>query len=235
MRAADNTRGIEMNHMKESNLKLQKLAENLKERHDYMKEWYDSRNTMIADGVKRITESSEIVRKRVNILWNDRCKQQEVLKKKDDDPEDQGNPDPSATSEQPPATTSSQLVVYKPSQIESAQGTSSGTVEEVQHLQSSSYIESSLPGCPSYHWRSSRRGGDCLSHEQLLALNAMKEIDDAEIDKMPVEPETENVENIEEIVFEGESNKSTYERADGTEFDPFDEESMKENQEDIDE
>ncbi|MFS8016132.1 hypothetical protein Hanom_Chr15g01364841 [Helianthus anomalus] len=52
---------------------------------------------------------------------------------------------------------------------------------------------------------------------------------------MPVEPETENVEKIEEIVFEGESNKSTYVHAGGTEFDPFDEEWMKENQEDIDE
>ncbi|MFS8026669.1 hypothetical protein Hanom_Chr16g01489451 [Helianthus anomalus] len=107
MHAADNARGIEMNHMKESNSRLQQLAENLKERHDFMKEWYDSRNTTIVDGVKKITESSEIVRKRVNILWNDCCKQQEVLKKKDDDPEDQGNPDPSATLEQPPTTTSS--------------------------------------------------------------------------------------------------------------------------------
>ncbi|KAF5821026.1 hypothetical protein HanXRQr2_Chr01g0008971 [Helianthus annuus] len=149
MHAADNTRGIEMNRMKESNSKLQKLAESLKERHDYMKEWYDSRNTTIADGVKKITECSEIVRKRVNILWNDRCKQQEVLKKMDDDPEDQGNPDPSATSEQPPSTTSTQMIVFKPSQLESAQGSSSGTVEEVQQLESSSYIESSLPGTSS--------------------------------------------------------------------------------------
>ncbi|KAM0006760.1 hypothetical protein Hdeb2414_s0008g00275911 [Helianthus debilis subsp. tardiflorus] len=251
MRAADNTRGIEMNRMKDSSSKLQKLAENLKERHDFMKEWYDSRNTTIVDGIKKITESSEFFGKRVNILWNDHCKQQEVLKKKDDGPEDQGNPDPSTTSEQPPATTSSQLVVYKPSQIESAQGTSSGTVEEVQQLQSSSYIESSLPGTffvPStadlalqaVHpiTREILEEGEIvsdLSHEQLLALNAMKEIDDVEIHKMPVEPETENVENIEEIVFEDESNKSTYVRADGTEFDPFDEEWLKENQKDIDE
>ncbi|MFS7977266.1 hypothetical protein Hanom_Chr10g00902021 [Helianthus anomalus] len=141
MRAADNTRGIEMNHMKESNSKLQKLAESLKERHDYMKEWYDSRNTTIADGVKKITKSSKVVRMRVYILWNDRCKQQEVLKKRDDDPEDQGNPDPSATSEQPPATTSStQLVVFKLAQLGSTQGTSSGTVEEIQQLESTSYI-----------------------------------------------------------------------------------------------
>ncbi|MFS7956088.1 hypothetical protein Hanom_Chr07g00650441 [Helianthus anomalus] len=128
MRAADNTRGIEMNRMKESNSKLQKLVESLKERHNYMKEWYDSRNTTIADRVKKITDGAEFVRKRVNIPWTYRCKQQEVLKKKDDDPKDQGNPDPSATSEQPPATTSSQLIVFRPPQIESTQGTSNGTV-----------------------------------------------------------------------------------------------------------
>ncbi|MFS7917542.1 hypothetical protein Hanom_Chr03g00190271 [Helianthus anomalus] len=78
MRLVDNTRGIEMNRMKESNSKLQKLAESLKERHDFMKECYDSRNTMIVDGVKKITESSVVVRKREDILWNDRCKQQEL-------------------------------------------------------------------------------------------------------------------------------------------------------------
>ncbi|MFS7983999.1 hypothetical protein Hanom_Chr11g00981351 [Helianthus anomalus] len=74
-----------------------------------------------------------------------------------------------------------------------------------------------------------------LSHEQLLALNEMKTIEDSVIDQMPVEPETADVENIEEIVFEGETSKSTYVRADGMEFDSFDEEWMKENQEDIDE
>ncbi|MFS8030096.1 hypothetical protein Hanom_Chr17g01530081 [Helianthus anomalus] len=226
-----------MNRMKESSSKLQKLAENLKERHDFMKEWYDSRNTTIVNGVKKITESSEIVRKRASILWNDQCKQQEVLKKKDDDAEDQGNPDPSATSEQPQATTSSQLVVYKLSQIESAQGTSSGTVEEFQQLESTSYIESSLRGCSSDTGEILEEGEivSDLSHEQLLALNAMKEIYDAEIEKIPIEPETENAENIEEIVFEGETNKTTYVCADGMGFDPFDEEWMKENQEEIDE
>ncbi|MFS7966332.1 hypothetical protein Hanom_Chr09g00772561 [Helianthus anomalus] len=133
------------------------------------------------------------------------------------------------------ATTSSQLVVYKSSKIESAQGTFNGTVEEVQQLQSSSYIESPLPGTSFVSSTADLalqvvhpitgeilEDGEIvsdLSREQLLALNAMKEIDDAEIDKMPVEPETENVENIEEI----------------TEFDPFDEEWMIENQEDIDE
>ncbi|MFS7984769.1 hypothetical protein Hanom_Chr11g00990461 [Helianthus anomalus] len=55
------------------------------------------------------------------------------------------------------------------------------------------------------------------------------------IEKMPIEQETENAENIEEIVFEGETNKTTYVRVGGTEFDPFDEEWMKENQVEIDE
>ncbi|MFS7952000.1 hypothetical protein Hanom_Chr07g00601821 [Helianthus anomalus] len=167
MRAADNARGIEMNRMKESSSKHQQLAKNLKERHDFMKEWYDSRNTTIVDGVKKITESSEIVRKR----------------KKDDNPEDQGNPDPSATSEQPPATTSSQLVVYKPSQIESAQGTSSGTVEEIQQIKSlpsTSYVPSTtdfaLQPVHSITGEFLEEGEivSDLSHEQMLALNAME-------------------------------------------------------------
>ncbi|MFS8016133.1 hypothetical protein Hanom_Chr15g01364851 [Helianthus anomalus] len=138
-----------MNCMKESNSILQKLAEGLKKRHDFMKQWYDSRNTTIVDGVKKINEGYEFLRKRVNTLWGDRCKQQEVLKKKDDDPKDQGNPDPSSTSERPSTTSSTQLVVLKPAQLGSAQGTSSGTVEEIQQLESISYIESSLPGTSS--------------------------------------------------------------------------------------
>ncbi|KAJ0710541.1 hypothetical protein HanOQP8_Chr09g0313591 [Helianthus annuus] len=132
MRAADNTPGIEMNQLKERSSQLQRLAEALKEKHDYMKEWYNSRNTTIVDGVKQITEGFEFVRKHVNILLADRCKQQEVLKKRDHDYEDPGNPDPSSTLEHLPATTSSQLIVFNPSQLESAQGTSSGTVEEIQ-------------------------------------------------------------------------------------------------------
>ncbi|MFS7988869.1 hypothetical protein Hanom_Chr11g01039941 [Helianthus anomalus] len=147
------------------------------------------------------------------------------MKKRDDDPEDQGNPDPSTTSEQPPATASTEIVVVQPSELESAQGTSSGTVEEIQQHES-------LPG--TYFVPSTAdlalqvvhpitgellEEGEIisdLSNEQLLALNAMKEIDDAEIDKMPSEPETADVENIEEIVFEGNEKKSTYVRTDGT-------------------
>ncbi|MFS7914552.1 hypothetical protein Hanom_Chr02g00154781 [Helianthus anomalus] len=63
-----------------------------------------------------------------------------------------------------------------------------------------------------------------LSHEQFLALNEMKEVDDAETDKILSEPETENLENVEEIVFEGDDRKSSYVREDGTEFALFNEE-----------
>ncbi|MFS7925701.1 hypothetical protein Hanom_Chr04g00288151 [Helianthus anomalus] len=64
---------------------LQKLAEDLKGRCDFMKEWYESRNTMIAQGVKTITAGYEFLRKWVAMLWDDRCKQQEVMQKRDDD------------------------------------------------------------------------------------------------------------------------------------------------------
>ncbi|MFS7995452.1 hypothetical protein Hanom_Chr12g01118051 [Helianthus anomalus] len=230
MRVADNTRGIDMNRMKERRSELQRLAEALKEKHNYMKKWYNSRNTTIVDGVKRITEGFEFVRRCVNILWGDRCKQQEVLQQRDHDSEDPGNPDPSATSEQPPATTSSQLIVFKPSQLGSSQGTSSGAIEEQQQLESSSYIESSMTEVIE----EGEFVAD-LSHEQLLALNEMKTVEDSMIDQMSIEPETVDTENIEEMVSEGETSKSTYVHADGMEFDPFDEEWMKENQEDIDE
>ncbi|KAJ0718516.1 hypothetical protein HanLR1_Chr08g0271461 [Helianthus annuus] len=225
MRAADNTRGIDMNRMKERSSELQRFAEALKEKHDYMKEWYNSRNTTIVDGVKRITEGFESVRKRFNILWGDRCKQQEVLQKRDHDSEDPGNPKPSATSEQPPATTSTQLVDFNPSQLGSSQGTSSGAIEEQQQLESSSYAVHPITG-------EILEEGEIvadLSHEQLLALNEMKEVDDAEIDKIPSEPETTDLENVEEIVFEGDEKKSSYVREDGTEFAPLNEEWLKEN------
>ncbi|MFS8006235.1 hypothetical protein Hanom_Chr14g01246821 [Helianthus anomalus] len=175
MRAADNARGIDMNCLKERSIEVQRLAENLKAKHDDMKEWYNSRNTKIIDGVKRINDGFENVRKCVNILWADRCKQQESLKKRDHDSEDPGNPDPSATSDQPSATASTQIVSFEPPQIESTQGTSSGTIEEIQQLESSSYVESSFSGTSSVpssadlalqavhpcNWRSSRRRRDC--------------------------------------------------------------------------
>ncbi|MFS7948698.1 hypothetical protein Hanom_Chr06g00562961 [Helianthus anomalus] len=97
-----------------------------------MNEWYESRNTTIAQGVKTITAGYEFLRKRVATLWDDRCKQQEVMQKRDDDSEDQGNPDPSTTSQQPPDATSSVIVVVQPSAFESSQGTSSGTVQQIE-------------------------------------------------------------------------------------------------------
>ncbi|MFS7917899.1 hypothetical protein Hanom_Chr03g00194621 [Helianthus anomalus] len=145
MRAADNARGIDMNHLKERSTDVQRLAETLKAKHDDMKEWSNSRNTKITDGVKKINDGFKIVRKHVNIMWADQCKQQEALKKRDHDSEDLGNPDPSTTSEQPPATESTQIVVFPP-QIEITQGTSGGALEEMQQLESSSYVESSLAG-----------------------------------------------------------------------------------------
>ncbi|MFS7917222.1 hypothetical protein Hanom_Chr03g00186531 [Helianthus anomalus] len=65
------------------------------------------------------------------------------MKKRDDDPEDQGNPDPSTTSQQPPAATSSAIIVVQPPAIESTQGTSSGTVEEIQQIEGISSVPSS--------------------------------------------------------------------------------------------
>ncbi|MFS7947895.1 hypothetical protein Hanom_Chr06g00553531 [Helianthus anomalus] len=229
MQTTDNTRGIEINRLKVRSTFVQRLAEALKEKHADMREWYNSRNTKISDGVKRITDGFEAVRKCVNILWGDRCKQQEVLKKRDHDSEDPGNPDPAATSEQPPTTTSTQIVVFKPSQLGSAQGTSSGTVEEIQQLESNSYIESTLPVLEEGEIVAD------LSYEYLFALNEMKTIEDSVINQMPIEPETDDTKNIDEMVFEGETSKSTYVCVDGMEFYPFDEEWMKENQEDIEE
>ncbi|MFS8001006.1 hypothetical protein Hanom_Chr13g01185201 [Helianthus anomalus] len=196
-----------------SNSILQRSVEDRKGRCDFMKEWYESRNTTIAQGVKTITVGYEFLLKRVATLWDDRCKQQEVMQKRDDDPEDQGNPDPSATSQQPPAATSSAIVVFQPSAFESSQGTSSGTVAEEQLLESligTSFVPSSANfALQVIHpfTREPVEEGEIISDltdEKMLALNAMKEIDDAEINRMPSEPDSSNVENIEETVFEGD-------------------------------
>ncbi|MFS8001840.1 hypothetical protein Hanom_Chr13g01195081 [Helianthus anomalus] len=228
---------------------LKKLAEDLKGRCDFMKEWYESRNPTIVDGVKRINASYEFLRNHVTIFWEDRCKQQEVLKKHDHDSEDQGNPDPSAAAKQPPASTSTEIVAYKPPQVESSQGTSSGAQEELMKMLESSYVESDMAGTSNVISSSDIAlqvvhpvSGELLeegelvedlSYEQKLALEEMKTIDDAMIDQMPIEPETDDTENLEEIVFEGESSKTTYVRVDRMEFDPFDEEWLKKNLEDI--
>ncbi|MFS7952980.1 hypothetical protein Hanom_Chr07g00613291 [Helianthus anomalus] len=223
---------------------LQKLAEDLKNRCDVMKEWYETRNTTILEGAKKMSVGFEFVRKRVATLWEDRCKQQEILQKRDDDPEDQGNPDPSATSQQPPATTSSAIIVYQPSAIGSSQGTSSGTVAEEQLLEAlagtSSVPSSANLALQVVHPVTGKllEEGEIvedLSHQQLITLKAMRDINDDEIEKMPSEPESTNVENVDEIVFEGDVRNSSYVRQDGTEFAPFDEDWLKDNVEDIDE
>ncbi|MFS7960306.1 hypothetical protein Hanom_Chr08g00701691 [Helianthus anomalus] len=134
-----------------------------------------------------------------------------------------------------PATASTQIDVFKPSQLESAQGTSGGNVEEIQQLESSSYVEAP---CLDLHLVTGEvlEEGEFvadLSNEQMLALNEKKTVEDSVIDQTLIEPDTVDTENIDEIVFEGETSKSTYVCADGMEFDPFDEEWMKENLEDI--
>ncbi|KAM0062915.1 hypothetical protein Hdeb2414_s0003g00085061 [Helianthus debilis subsp. tardiflorus] len=240
-----------MNRLKERSSAVLRMAESLKEKHDDMKEWYYIRNNKITYGVKRITDGFKAIRKRANVLWGDRCKQLEALKKRDHDSEDPGNPDPSTTSEQPPATASTQIVPFEPQQIESTKGTSGGAIEDIQQLESNSYVESSLAGTSIVLSSADialqvvhpvtgevLEEGELvseLSHEQLLALNEMKAIDDAAIDNTLSEPENVDIENLDEIVFEGETRKSTYVREDGTKFNPFDEEWLKDHLDDIDE
>ncbi|KAM0006804.1 hypothetical protein Hdeb2414_s0161g00818641 [Helianthus debilis subsp. tardiflorus] len=159
-------------------------------------------------------------------MWADQCKQQKALKKRDHDSKDPGYPDPSATSKQPQATIESTQIAALPPQIESTQGTSGGALEEIQQLERSSYVESSLAGTstvlssadialqvvhpvPGEELEEGELVAD-FSDEQILALNETKVVEDATIDQIPSETETTNLENLEEIVFEGDNNKSTY-------------------------
>ncbi|MFS8021736.1 hypothetical protein Hanom_Chr16g01430921 [Helianthus anomalus] len=63
----------------------------------------------------------------------------------------------------------------------------------------------------------------------------MKVINDAAIDNIPTEPENEDIENLDGIVFKGETRKSTYVHEDGTKFNPFDEDWLKDHLDDFDE
>ncbi|KAJ0476304.1 hypothetical protein HanHA300_Chr13g0475881 [Helianthus annuus] len=63
----------------------------------------------------------------------------------------------------------------------------------------------------------------------------MKIVDDAIIDKIPSETEIVNVEGLDAILFEGDVVKSKYVREDDTEFNPFDEDWLKDNVDEIDE
>ncbi|KAJ0699146.1 hypothetical protein HanRHA438_Chr10g0436161 [Helianthus annuus] len=251
MRAADNARGIELNKVKEQSISVQQSADQLVEKHDFMKEWYDSRNPTLVDGFNTIKNAFEISRKRVNILWSDRCKEQEIQRKRDHDRGDPRNPDTSATFEQQGASASTQIIVYKPLQIGTAQGTSGGSKDELEKLESGHVGESSTAGenvvpssadialqvCPPII-REDLEDGEFISEmtdEHILALTDMKVVDDATIDETPSEPEVANLDGLDEIVFEGDAEKSKQVREDGTEFSPFDEEWLKDNMDEIDE
>ncbi|KAF5819565.1 hypothetical protein HanXRQr2_Chr02g0079051 [Helianthus annuus] len=209
-----------------------------------MKNWYETRNTTIAEGVKMMTKGYNFLRKRVATLWEDGSRQQEILQKRDEDPEDQGNPDTSATPQQPLAGTTSAIIVYQPSALGSSTAGSSGTTGNEQHLEASAGT-SSVPSSADLSLQvvhpitgESLEEGEIvedLTPQQLITLRAMRDINDDEVEKMPSAPESVNVENIDEIVFEGEVKKSTYVRQDGTEFAPFDEDWLRYNVEDIDE
>ncbi|KAJ0602536.1 hypothetical protein HanIR_Chr03g0140831 [Helianthus annuus] len=74
-----------------------------------------------------------------------------------------------------------------------------------------------------------------MTDEQILRLTDMKVVDDSTIDETPSEPKTTKLDGIDEIVFEGDAEKSKYVREDGTEFNPFDEDWLKNNMDEIDE
>ncbi|KAJ0807575.1 hypothetical protein HanOQP8_Chr00c018g0685651 [Helianthus annuus] len=256
MRAADNARGIKLNRVKEQSIAVKQSADRLAKRHDFMKELYDRRNTTLVDGFKSIKTAFEISRKRVNILWSDRCKEQEIQRKLHHDSEDQGNPDASASFEPQGASTSTQIIVYEPPHIETTQGTSGGSKDEIDQLESgialqvcppesstggdniaSSSADITLQVCPPVS-REDLEDGEFISEmtdEQILGLTDMKIVDDATIDETPSEPEVTNLDGLDEIVFEGDAEKSKYAREDGTEFNPFDEDWLKDNMDEINE
>ncbi|KAJ0742554.1 hypothetical protein HanPI659440_Chr10g0365501 [Helianthus annuus] len=74
-----------------------------------------------------------------------------------------------------------------------------------------------------------------MTNEQILTLTDMKVVDDATIDETPSEPEVANLDGLDEIVFEGDAEKSKQVREDGVEFNPFDEEWLKDIMDEIDE
>ncbi|KAJ0529210.1 hypothetical protein HanHA89_Chr10g0375161 [Helianthus annuus] len=214
-----------------------------------MKECYNSRNTTLVDGFNSIKDAFELRRKRVNILWSDRCKEQEIQRKRDHASEDPGNPDTSASSEQQGASASTQIVVYRHLQIGTAPGTSGGSKEELEKLESGHIGEGSTTGenvvpssadialqvCPVVT-REDLEDEEFISEmtdEQILALTDMQVVDDATIDETPNEPEVANLDGLDEIVFEGDAERSKYVRQDGTEFNPFDEDWLKDNMDEI--
>ncbi|MFS7961396.1 hypothetical protein Hanom_Chr08g00714511 [Helianthus anomalus] len=179
-----------------------------------------------------------------------RCKEQEIQRKRDHASEDPGNPGTSASSEQQGASTSTQIVVYRPLQIGTAPGTLGVSKEELEKLDSGHIDESSttdenvvpssfdiaLQVCPPVT-REDLEEGEFISEmtdEQILALTDMQVVNDATIDETPSEPEVANLDGLDEIMFERDAEKSKYVREDGTEFNPFDEEWLKDNMDEID-
>ncbi|KAJ0753579.1 hypothetical protein HanPI659440_Chr09g0337381 [Helianthus annuus] len=270
LRAADNARGIEMNRLKERIVVFLQTADKLSGKYDDITKWYDTRNKTIADNVKQITSSYEMTRKRVNTLWNERCKAQEVLQKRDQDSEDPGNPDVPTASAQPEGSISIQIVSGSSSeQVVTAPVASGGTQEARKKLEgmqvieeiglqlavvesSSGVVGESSKGVGNVVLRSADLAlqvrhpvtgeeveeGEIifeLSSGQIFELNEMKIVDDATIDKIPSEPEVVNLEGLDEIVFEGDVKNSKYVREDGTEFNPFNKNWMKDNVDEIDE
>ncbi|KAM0063370.1 hypothetical protein Hdeb2414_s0003g00090121 [Helianthus debilis subsp. tardiflorus] len=71
--------------------------------------------------------------------------------------------------------------------------------------------------------------------EHILRQTNMKVGDDTTIDETPSEPDETNLDGLDEIVFEGDVEKSKYVREDGTEFNPLDEDWLKDNVDEIDE
>ncbi|MFS8028111.1 hypothetical protein Hanom_Chr16g01506621 [Helianthus anomalus] len=165
-----------------------------------MKKWYDSRNTSVVDGFNSIKDAFELSRKRVNILWPDRCKEQEIQRTRDHDREALGNPGG---------------LKHELEKLESGHTGERSTVGENVVLSSA---DIALHVCPHVTHEDLEEGEFVseLSDEQILALTNMKVVDDATIDETPNEPEVANLDGLDEIVFEGDAKKSKYVREDGT-------------------
>ncbi|MFS7930500.1 hypothetical protein Hanom_Chr04g00345041 [Helianthus anomalus] len=237
MRATDNARGIELNRVKDQSIAMKHSTDRLAERHDFMKNWYDSRNTTLVDGFKSIKDAFEISRKKVNILWSGRCKAQQIQRKRDHDSEEQGNPDASASSEPQWASASTQIIVYQPRQTKTTQGTSGGSKDDVEHLENGITLQECPPesSTAGANVASTSADIDLQACAPILRLTDMKVVDDTTIDETPSEPDATNLDGLDEIVFEGDAEKSKYIREDGTEFNPFDEDWLKDNMDEIDE
>ncbi|MFS7986481.1 hypothetical protein Hanom_Chr11g01010831 [Helianthus anomalus] len=68
-----------------------------------------------------------------------------------------------------------------------------------------------------------------MTDEHILRLTDMKVVDDTTIDETPSEPNATNLDGLDEIAFGGDVEKLKYVREDGTEFNPFDEDWLKDN------